>query len=83
MIRATISKWGNSKGIRLNQAVLQALNATIGDQLNFKIEDNKVIMSKQDDTPDLTFEELFKDYSDEEFDTEIKLPDERKGNEKW
>ena len=83
MIRATISKWGNSKGIRLNQAVLQALNATIGDQLNFKIEDNKVIMSKQDDSPDLTFEELFKDYSGQEFDTEIKLPDERKGNEKW
>ena len=83
MIRATISKWGNSKGIRLNQAVLQALNATIGDQLNFKIEDNKVIMSKQDDSPDLTFEELFKDYSGEEFDTEIKLPDKRKGNERW
>ena len=40
-------------------------------------------MSKQDDTPDLTFEELFKDYSGEEFDTEIKLPDKRKGNEKW
>ena len=40
-------------------------------------------MTKQDDSHDLTFEELFKDYSGEEFDTEIKLPDERKGNEKW
>ena len=62
---------------------MQVLNATIGDRLNFKIEDNKVIMTKQDDTHDLTFEELFKDYSGEEFDTEIKLPDEIKGNERW
>ena len=62
---------------------MQALNATIGDRLNFKIEDNKVIMTKQDDAHDLTFEKLFKNYSGEEFDTEIKLPDERKGNERW
>ena len=40
-------------------------------------------MTKQDDAPDLTFEKLFKDYSGEEFDTEIKLPDEGKGNERW
>ncbi len=67
----------------LSQAVLQALNATLGDHLNIKIEDIKVIMAKQEDTHVLTFEELFKDYSGKEFDTKIKLPNERKGNEMW
>lgn len=32
---------------------------------------------------DITFEELFKDYHDGPFDTQISLPDERQGNEKW
>ncbi|MCX0291035.1 hypothetical protein NX781_04425 [Lactobacillus kullabergensis] len=40
-------------------------------------------MAKQEDTHVLTFEELFKDYSGKEFYTKIKLPNERKGNEKW
>ena len=83
MITATISKWGNSKGIRLNQAVLQALNAKTGDHLNFKIEDNKVIITKKEPKHELTFEELFKDYKGGSFDTKISLPDKRVGNEKW
>ena len=33
MITATNSKWGKSKGIGLNQVVLQALNAKTGDYL--------------------------------------------------
>lgn len=82
MISATINKWGNSQGLRLNQAVMEALNAQTGDRVNMTIEGNKVIITKAKEEKDLTFEELFRDYDGTEFDTKIILP-ERVGNEKW
>lgn len=82
MISATISKWGNSQGIRLNSSIMEALGAKTGDSLDFEIKGNKVIITKKSDKKELTFEELFKDYDGTEFDTKIELP-ETVGNEKW
>lgn len=82
MISATVTKWGNSQGLRLNQAVMEALNAKTGDKLDLNIEGNKVVITKSQPEEELTFQELFKDYDGTEFDTKIEIP-ERVGNEKW
>ncbi|HIC44633.1 MAG TPA: AbrB/MazE/SpoVT family DNA-binding domain-containing protein [Sulfurimonas sp.] len=41
---ATISKWGNSQGLRLPKDIIEALHIGIGDKLNIFIKDNKVIL---------------------------------------
>jgi antitoxin MazE len=40
----TISKWGNSQGIRLPKDIIETLRLHIGDKINLKIEDEKVIL---------------------------------------
>jgi len=41
---ATISKWGNSQGLRLPKDIIDALHIGIGDKINIFIKDNKVIL---------------------------------------
>jgi len=41
---ATISKWGNSQGLRLPKDIIDALHIGIGDKINIFIQDNKVIL---------------------------------------
>jgi len=41
---ATISKWGNSQGVRLPKNIVQELHLTIGDRINIIVENNRVIM---------------------------------------
>ena len=40
----TISKWGNSQGIRFSQDMMNDLHLAIGDKVNVFIENNKIIM---------------------------------------
>ena len=40
----TISKWGNSQGIRLPKELLKKLHATIGKTVNAEYENGKVII---------------------------------------
>jgi antitoxin MazE len=41
---ATISKWGNSQGLRLPKDVINDLHLAIGDMVNVFVQDNKVII---------------------------------------
>jgi len=41
---ATISKWGNSQGLRFPKDIMKDLHLAIGDKVNIFIEDNKAII---------------------------------------
>jgi len=41
---ATISKWGNSQGLRLPKDIINTLHLTIGDVVNIFVENDKVII---------------------------------------
>ncbi len=43
-MRATISKWGNSQGLRFPKNILKELNLSIGDKMKFLIQNNKIIL---------------------------------------
>jgi antitoxin MazE len=43
-MRATISKWGNSQGLRLPKSIIKDLNLSIGDELKITTKDNRVIL---------------------------------------
>ena len=40
----TISKWGNSQGLRLPKDIVNSLHLAIGDMVNIFVENNKVII---------------------------------------
>ena len=80
MMKVSVNKWGNSKGIRLPKAVTEALDIEENDSLNIEIKDGAVVLSKQ--KKEITIEEMFKDYKGGSFQAEIQ-EFEPKGNEKW
>jgi len=41
---ATISKWGNSQGLRFPKDIMKDLHLAIGDKVNIFIKDNKAII---------------------------------------
>ena len=41
---ATISKWGNSQGLRLPKSILEELNLSVGDKVKFFIQNDKIIL---------------------------------------
>ena len=41
---ATISKWGNSQGLRLPKDIIDTLHISVGDKINIFIKDEKVIL---------------------------------------
>jgi len=41
---ATISKWGNSQGLRFPKNIMKDLHLAIGDKVNIFIQDNKAII---------------------------------------
>lgn len=41
---ATISKWGNSQGLRFPKKVLEELNLSIGDKVKFLIQNDKIVL---------------------------------------
>lgn len=80
MMKVSVNKWGNSKGIRLPKAVTEALDIEENDSLNIEIKDGAVVLSKQ--KKEITIEEMFKDYKGGSFQAEIQ-EFEPEGNEKW
>lgn len=60
-----VTKWGNSKGILLPQTVLDNLNLFEGSEVEFIIEDGKVILrnkATQLNIPNYDLEELLEGY---------------------
>jgi antitoxin MazE len=41
---ATISKWGNSQGLRFPKDIMKDLSLHVGDKVNIFIENNKAII---------------------------------------
>ncbi len=41
---ATISKWGNSQGLRFPKNILKETNLSIGDKVKFIVQDEKIIL---------------------------------------
>lgn len=64
-MQAIIQKWGNSQGIRIPKAFLEALGMKENDivELN-RVEDN-IIIKKIDKNDKLSLEDIFKDYNGE------------------
>ena len=78
---ATISKWGNSQGLRFPKDILKELNLKIGDKVKFFIQDDKVILEPIKKRKKYNIDELVKnipaDYKPyEEFNNKI-------GMEEW
>lgn len=60
-----VTKWGNSKGILLPTTVLENLNLSEGNEVEFIFEDGKIILrnkSDQLDIPNYDLDELLKGY---------------------
>ncbi len=66
----TVSKWGNSLGIRIPIAIAEALSIKNGDYVDYEIKNNSVILRKEKSTKQL-FEDFygknFSDISSEDF----------------
>ena len=41
---ATISKWGNSQGLRVPKDVMKDLNLSVGDKVKIFVENHKIII---------------------------------------
>ncbi len=41
---ATISKWGNSQGLRFPKDIMEEINLKVGDKVELKTENNTVII---------------------------------------
>lgn len=69
-MQATIQKWGNSQGIRIPKAFLEALGMAENDVVELNRVDDNIVITKV--KKELTLEDIFKDckgeYVAEEFD---------------
>ncbi len=57
---ATISKWGNSQGLRFPKNLLKELNLSVGDKVKFIIQDEKIILEPVKKRKKYNIEELVK-----------------------
>lgn len=81
-MQLVINKWGNSSAIRLPKQLLQELQLQTNDVLDYKVSGNKIILEKVNNVPELTVEDLFKDYQGEPVNvTQVLF--ESVGNEQW
>ena len=49
----TISKWGNSMGIRIPSVILTALNIQEGDKLSYDLDGDRIVLRKAQSTADI------------------------------
>jgi len=82
---SVLSKWGNSKALRIPAQILKKAELDINDKVFFDVDEktNKIIMSKLPIPKEGTLEYLFKDYSGEIFNTELIDLGDAVGEEKW
>lgn len=79
-----VSKWGNSKGIRVPAEVLKKAHVDLNDKLFFEVDEkHRIILTKAPTPKEGTLEYLFKDYAGGAFKTELIGLGEPVGNEKW
>ena len=51
-MNVAVAKWGNSSALRIPSNILKQLSIQIGDKLDLKIEDNRIVIEQS--KPDLT-----------------------------
>jgi antitoxin MazE len=79
-----LSKWGNSKGIRIPSEIIRATGLEENEDMYIEInEEKQIVISKIDIPRKGTLEYLFKDYEGESFKTELIDLCEPVGDEKW
>ena len=61
-MQASISKWGNGQGVRLNKGLLDVLNLKVDDPIDISVKNNKIIISKLEEKPKVTMKSLFENY---------------------
>ncbi len=64
-MKATIQKWGNSQGIRIPKAFLDALGMMENDLVELSRVDDNIVITKVKSEKELTLEDIFKDYDGE------------------
>ncbi|WP_457623890.1 AbrB/MazE/SpoVT family DNA-binding domain-containing protein [Persephonella sp.] len=62
-----INKWGNSQGIRIPKKYLDQLGLKVGDKVELKVEDNRLVIipTKNKRKPKLDIYKLFKEENKE------------------
>lgn len=78
----TITKIGNSKGVRINKAILDKLDLNVNDKVNIDIVDDKIIIEKLKEKNNNIYE-LFANYKNDNIVEALVLDDEAVGNEIW
>ena len=70
-MEATIQKWGNSQGVRLSKAILNAAHMKENDSVSIDVRENEITLRRIDRRR--TLDDLFADYHGDfmpaEFDT--------------
>ncbi len=64
-MQTTIQKWGNSQGIRIPKAFLDALGMMENDIVELNRVDDNLVITKVKEKKELTLEDIFKDYDGE------------------
>lgn len=64
-MQTTIQKWGNSQGIRIPKAFLEALGMMENDLVELSRVDDNIVIKKVKKERELTLEDIFKDYCGE------------------
>ncbi len=61
-MQATIQKWGNSQGIRIPKAFLEALGMAENDVVELNRVDDNIVIKKVKKETGLTLDDIFRDY---------------------
>ena len=83
-VTAVVSKWGNSRGIRIPNEILRKASIELNDTLSLRVENDGCIILTKYPTPQKgTLEYLFKDYHEPPFQTELVDLGPPVGEEQW
>jgi antitoxin component of MazEF toxin-antitoxin module len=80
---STLSKWEDYEAMKIPPDILSDAGFVPGDDVFFKIENERIIITKTDSPKEGTLEYLFKDYDCETFQTSLIDLGDPVGNEKW
>jgi len=64
-MQATIQKWGNSQGIRIPKAFLDALGMMENDLVELSRVNDNIVITKVKSEKELTLDDIFKDFDGE------------------
>ena len=64
-LQAKIQKWGNSQGVRIPKAFLEALGMMENDLVELNRIDDNIVITKVKTEKELTLDDIFKDYDGE------------------